>query len=100
MGDVNAVIAYGFDSYKLDGCGKQENIQIWYDMFNWTLGQIPGAKPVLLGASDPSSSTPLNFNLAIHLLPRQSLPHPPSPRELPQSPAHRLARRKVALWPL
>jgi hypothetical protein len=26
---VNAVINWGFDSLKLDGCGKQENIQLW-----------------------------------------------------------------------
>ena len=37
VGDVNAVIGWGFDSIKLDGCGAQENVQLWYDLFNWTL---------------------------------------------------------------
>jgi alpha-galactosidase len=48
VGDVNAVIAWGFDSVKLDGCGRQENIQLWYDLFNWTLSNTPGGKPMLL----------------------------------------------------
>lgn len=48
IGDVNAIIGWGFDSLKLDGCGKQENIQLWYDLFNWTLSNIPGSKPMLL----------------------------------------------------
>jgi len=34
-GDVNAVIQWGFDSIKLDGCGAQENVQLWYDSFDW-----------------------------------------------------------------
>ncbi len=29
-GDVKTIIGWGFDSVKLDGCGKQENIQLWY----------------------------------------------------------------------
>ena len=48
LGDVNAVVNWGFDSLKLDGCGKQENIALWWTLFNWTLSNIPGAKPVLL----------------------------------------------------
>lgn len=28
MGDVNATLDYGFDSIKLDGCGKEENIEL------------------------------------------------------------------------
>jgi alpha-galactosidase len=48
VGDVNAVIAWGFDGVKLDGCGRQENIQLWYDLFNWTLSNTPGGKPMLL----------------------------------------------------
>jgi len=48
LGDVNAVVRWGFDSLKVDGCGKQENIQLWYDLFNWTLSNTPGGKPILL----------------------------------------------------
>lgn len=46
-GDVKTIIGWGFDSLKLDGCGKQENIQLWYDMFNWTL-TASGGKPMML----------------------------------------------------
>jgi hypothetical protein len=60
LGDVNAVISWGFDSLKLDGCGKQNNIQLWYDMFNWTLAHTPGGKPMLLENchNGPSTGTP------------------------------------------
>ena len=60
LGDVNAVVSWGFDSLKLDGCGKQENIQLWYDLFNWTLSNIPGGKPILLENchNGPRTGTP------------------------------------------
>jgi alpha-galactosidase len=48
LGDVNAIVGWGFDSLKLDGCGKQENIQLWYDLFNWTLSNMEGKKAMLL----------------------------------------------------
>ena len=35
--DVNAILGWNFDSLKLDGCGKQENVQLWYDLFNWSI---------------------------------------------------------------
>jgi hypothetical protein len=34
--DVKAVLDWGFDGIKLDGCGKQENVELWYNLFNWT----------------------------------------------------------------
>jgi len=34
--EVNFVIDAGFDSVKLDGCGAQEDIEIWYDLYNFT----------------------------------------------------------------
>mmetsp|Transcript_11084 Transcript_11084/g.18109 ORF Transcript_11084/g.18109 Transcript_11084/m.18109 type:complete len:416 (-) Transcript_11084:142-1389(-) len=34
--DVNALVAYGFDSVKLDGCGAQLDLQKWSDMINQT----------------------------------------------------------------
>lgn len=48
LGDVNAVVGWGFDSVKFDGCGKMANIELWYNLFNWTQTHIPGAKPMLL----------------------------------------------------
>ena len=33
-GDVNATLAFGFDSYKIDGCGAQRDIALWAQMFN------------------------------------------------------------------
>ena len=36
-GDVNATVALGFDSYKLDGCGAQRDIELWARMFNHTM---------------------------------------------------------------
>lgn len=34
--DVKALIDYGFDSVKLDGCGKELNLQKWSDLINAT----------------------------------------------------------------
>ena len=36
-GDVNATVALGFTSYKIDGCGAQRDIELWHRMFNHTL---------------------------------------------------------------
>lgn len=36
-GDVNATVSLGFDSYKLDGCGAQRDIELWAHMFNHSL---------------------------------------------------------------
>ena len=60
LGDVNAIVGWGFDSLKLDGCGKQANIALWYEMFNWTLSNIPGSKPLLLENchNGPRTGTP------------------------------------------
>jgi hypothetical protein len=33
------VLDWGFDSIKLDGCGKEENIELWRNLFNWTMQQ-------------------------------------------------------------
>jgi alpha-galactosidase len=35
-GDVNALIQYGYDSVKLDGCGVQTDLQQYYELFNAT----------------------------------------------------------------
>ncbi len=36
MGDVLAHLNYGFDSTKLDGCGREKNINLFSDLFNLT----------------------------------------------------------------
>lgn len=36
QGDVDATIAYGFDSIKLDGCGVQLDLAMWASLFNAT----------------------------------------------------------------
>ena len=33
--DAAAALAFGFDSIKLDGCGQEENVQLWYDLLSW-----------------------------------------------------------------
>jgi len=38
-GDVNATLSLGFDSYKLDGCGAQRDIELWAHMFNHSITQ-------------------------------------------------------------
>ena len=36
-GDVNATLAFGFDSIKLDGCGIEEDVALWSEMFNHSI---------------------------------------------------------------
>ena len=36
QGDVDAVMDYGFDSIKLDGCGAQTDLTLYADLFNKT----------------------------------------------------------------
>lgn len=31
--DVSAFVSYGFDNVKLDACGLQNNLDVWYDLF-------------------------------------------------------------------
>jgi len=62
-GDVNATVALGFDSYKIDGCGAQRDIALWYRLFNHTLRERPGASPMLLenchdGDGEPEGNAP------------------------------------------
>ncbi len=33
-GDVNATVAFGFDSVKLDGCGDFRDLHLWYKLFS------------------------------------------------------------------
>ena len=48
QGDVNATLAFGFDSIKLDGCGEEENVELWYDLFNATIEQNGGGAGMLV----------------------------------------------------
>jgi len=45
-GDINAAIAFGFDSWKLDGCGREESIELFYTMSKWATTKA-GRKPFL-----------------------------------------------------
>ena len=40
--DVEATIALGFDSVKLDGCGAEEDVALWSNMFNHSLREKGG----------------------------------------------------------
>jgi hypothetical protein len=42
-GDVNATLSYGYDSIKLDGCGKEEDVALWNEMFDHAIrvGTVP-----------------------------------------------------------
>jgi len=61
QGDVNAVIKYGFDGVKLDGCGGEENVTLFASLFNAT------GKPVLIenchnGPNEPNATwCPFNY---------------------------------------
>jgi alpha-galactosidase len=62
-GDVNATLAFGFMSYKIDGCGAQRDIALWYELFNHSLRDIKGAPPMLLenchdGDGEPEGNRP------------------------------------------
>ena len=37
VGDVNATLSLGFDSYKIDGCGAQRDIELWARLFNHSI---------------------------------------------------------------
>jgi len=41
-GDVKAAFDFGFDAIKLDGCGKQKDLDLWAELFNKT------GRPVLI----------------------------------------------------
>jgi alpha-galactosidase len=50
-GDVNATIALGFDSIKLDGCGAEEDVELWAELFNHSLrerGGTGGGQPGIM----------------------------------------------------
>jgi len=56
-GDINAAIAFGFDSWKLDGCGAEENVELFYTASKWAT-QKAGRKPFLIENCEcPSTNT-------------------------------------------
>jgi alpha-galactosidase len=59
-GDINAAIAFGFDSWKLDGCGAEENVELFYTASTWATKKA-GRKPFLIenchnGPNEPTRS--------------------------------------------
>ena len=52
VGDVESLFDYGYDSVKLDGCGQEENIELWYDLLAQALinrgGKTNGGKEGIL----------------------------------------------------
>jgi len=59
QGDVNALVGYGFDGVKLDGCGVQLDLDLYYNLVNdsgrpivienchWGDNQLPDFQPTL-----------------------------------------------------
>ena len=47
VGDVQAMRAFGFDSWKLDGCGAQTDMQLWHDLIKATPATT-GRKAVMI----------------------------------------------------
>ena len=47
--DVKAIVGWGFDGVKLDGCGREENVELWYQLLNWTQ-TMAGKKGIMIGA--------------------------------------------------
>lgn len=45
--DVEATLNMGFDSIKLDGCGKEENVELWRSLFNYSIGMRQKTNPAL-----------------------------------------------------
>ena len=48
---MNATIALGFDSVKLDGCGAEEDVELWAELFNHSLrekGGTGGGQPGIM----------------------------------------------------
>jgi alpha-galactosidase len=43
-GDVDATVAMGFDSFKIDGCGAQRDIELWARSFNHSI--VAAKKPL------------------------------------------------------
>lgn len=42
--DVNATLALGFDSVKIDGCGAEEDVALWDALFNHSIRVMQGSK--------------------------------------------------------
>jgi hypothetical protein len=40
---VDAIVAYGYDEVKLDGCSMERNVSLYYDLLNHT-----ASSPVLI----------------------------------------------------
>ena len=69
-GDVNATLAYGFDSYKVDGCGAQRDVALWDRLFNHSLRDSVGMPMMLENCHDGDDEPEGN---AQHYTPRGEL---------------------------
>ena len=70
MQDVNATLANGFSGLKVDGCGAQRDIALWYGLFNQSLRRAAGASPMLLEQchdDDGLPQVPLTLTLTLSL---------------------------------
>lgn len=56
-GDAKALRQFGFDGYKLDGCGAQTDMQLWDDIF-----KADGGKPVMVENCHWGSKIPFEPN--------------------------------------
>ena len=60
IADVQATVAWGFDSIKLDGCGAEKDVILWRELFNHT-----SSRPIMIenchnGPNQPWSTLPRN----------------------------------------
>lgn len=61
QGDVSALIAFGFDAVKLDGCGAEYNLDLWASLINET-GKAIETENCHWGATLPNATwCPWNF---------------------------------------
>ena len=60
-GDVKAMRAFGFDSWKLDGCGAQTDLQLWDDLIKAT-PPTSGRDPIMVENCHWGSKVPFEPN--------------------------------------
>jgi len=61
QGDISALREFGFDSYKLDGCGAQTDMQLWDDVIKATPA-VTGRKSVMVENCHWGSKVPFKPN--------------------------------------
>ena len=61
VGDVKAMRGYGFDSWKLDGCGAQTDMQLWSDLMD-AMPPTSGRKAIMVENCHWGSRVPYEPN--------------------------------------